>query len=137
MSDDDRLFLDLPVTGEHAFEDIRYSAPRPLAELEPLFRAVLDDEGVAEFGWRQSDPDDDPLDAYVSGVWFRAAADAEGHPLTNHPTIGPGDRYDRCASLAKALEYGGFDDVLREQLGEWCDVRVSRSVITVTEPSDD
>lgn len=137
MSDDDRSFLGLPVTGQDPDDDIRYSPPRPLAELEPRFRAVLDDEGIAEFGWTQADPDDDPFDDYVSGVWFRAAGDAEGHPLAAHPAIGPGDRYDRCVALAKALTSGSFDDVLREGLGEWCDVRVSRSVITVTEPSDD
>jgi hypothetical protein len=135
VSDDDRLFLGLPVIGQDADYDIRYTLPRPLAELAPLFRAVLDDEGVAEFGWTQADPDDDPFDDYVRNVWFRTAADAEGHPLDDHPTIGPGDRYDRCAALAEALAHGGFDDVLREGLGEWCDVRVSHTVITVTEPA--
>jgi hypothetical protein len=137
VSNDDRYFLGLPVTGQDAYDDIRYTRPGPLAELAPLFRAVLDDEGVAEFGWTQSDPDDDPFDAYVSGLWFRAATDAEGHPLADHPTIGPGGRYDRCVALAEALEHGWFDDVLREGLGEECDVRVIRSVITVTEPADD
>ncbi|MFC7548974.1 hypothetical protein [Plantactinospora sp. GCM10030261] len=142
MSDDDRFFLGLPVTGEEADDDIRYIRPRPLSELEPLFRAVLDDKGVAEFGWTQADAWDrvrageeyDPFDAYVSDVWFRVATDAEGHPLDEHPSIGPGDRYDRCAALAKALGSGGFDDELRAAHGDWCDVRVNRTVITVSEP---
>ncbi|MGH3737718.1 MAG: hypothetical protein ACRDT6_19210 [Micromonosporaceae bacterium] len=133
----DHFFLGLPVTGQEPHEDIRYSRQRPLAELEPLFRAVLDDDGVSEFGWTQADPDDDPLDEYVSELWFRAAGDTEGHPLDDHPTIEAGDRYDRCAALAEALEYGFYDDVLREHLGDWCDVRVTRSVITVSEPNDD
>lgn len=137
MSDDDRLFLGIPVTGQAFRYDIRYRQPRPLAELEPVFRAVLDDDGIAEFGWTQADPDEDPLSDYVWGVWFRAVGDAEGHELNGHPTIGPGDRHDRCAALAKALTSGSFDDVLREGLGNWCVVRVSRSVITVVRPSDD
>jgi hypothetical protein len=135
VSDHDRYFLGLPVTGEDPVDDIRRGRPRPLGELAPLFRAVLEDEGVAEFGWTQADATDDPFAAYVSDVWFRAAADAEGHPLDDHPTIGPGDRRDRCAALAAALRSGSFDDVLREGLGEWCDVRAGRSVITVTEPA--
>jgi hypothetical protein len=126
-------FLGLPVSGEVPGTDIRYTPPRSLAELEPLFRAVLDDEGVAEFGWTQSDPVEDTFAEYVFEVWFRAAGDTEGHELRGHPTIGPGDRYDRCAALDDALSRGWFDEVLRESLGEECSVRVSRTLITVTE----
>lgn len=133
----DRWFLGLPVTGAYGFEDIRYRPPRPLSELAPLFRAVLDDEGVAEFGWRQADPRDDPFDDYVGDVWFRAEGDADGSDLSGHPTIGPGRRYDRCAALESALYSGGFDDALREGLCDEGEVRVSRSVITVTELADD
>jgi len=140
MTDDDddflESFLDLPVTGGFPNYDPRYVQPRPLSELAPLFQAVLGDEGITEFGWQQADPEDDPFDGYVSKVWFRTATDAGGHPLAGHPAIGPGERYDRCAALEKALKARSFDDVLREGLGEWCDVRVSRAVITVTWPTD-
>ncbi|GHJ49682.1 hypothetical protein Cs7R123_70240 [Catellatospora sp. TT07R-123] len=51
---------------------------RPLSELQPLLRALLDDEKIVEFGWRQYTPyfnDGDPCVFGIYGFWVRTAAD--------------------------------------------------------------
>jgi hypothetical protein len=70
-------FLGIPVDGDIQKAGKR-TAQRPLAELEPLLRAVLDDEVIVEFGWTQYTPyfnDGDPCVFSVGELWFRTTND--------------------------------------------------------------
>ncbi|MFC7548976.1 hypothetical protein [Plantactinospora sp. GCM10030261] len=89
---------------------------RPLSDLEPLLRAILDDDGIVSFGWQQYTPyfnDGDRCVFEVDEPWFRTTADptlADGEvededgetedeflALRIHPTLS-GKRYDRSAA---------------------------------------
>lgn len=71
-------FLGIPVEGDITKADKR-TPQRPLEDLAPLMQAVLDDDGIAAFGWRQCTPyfnDGDPCVFSAYGVWFAPAEDA-------------------------------------------------------------
>ncbi|MCM0676029.1 hypothetical protein NCC78_15210 [Micromonospora phytophila] len=149
-------FLGIPVEGKITRG---HRVPqRPLEELRPLLRALLDDEAVTEFGWRQYTPyfnDGEPCVFGVQEVWVRTTGDGPGadpHDLqvgeyaNPHPSLGgrrwasagPGPyrgddepRYQRAYALAEALEAGSFDDVLVETFGDHADVTVRREGIQV------
>jgi hypothetical protein len=95
-------FLGIPVEGNINPGEKR-ATQRPLPELEPLLRAVLDDDGIHDFGWRQYTPYFNDGDACVFSAgqpWFRTTADladsdgdeAPDDPYTfdlhGHPTLG-------------------------------------------------
>ncbi|SCG63171.1 hypothetical protein [Micromonospora halophytica] len=150
-------FLGIPVQGDITRR--RRIVQRPLAELQPLLRALLDDEAVVEFGWQQCTPyfnDGEPCEFAVDGFWVRTTADApdtgpedlcvgeyeDPHPTLGwrgrkagrqHPYTGPDElRYERARALADALTSGGFNDVLLDAFGDHALVGVRRDGITVT-----
>jgi len=73
-------FLGIPVRGDITRGDKRVPQ-RPLSELEPLMRAVLADDYIDSFGWKQYTPYFNDGDACVFSVgepWFRTTDDAKG-----------------------------------------------------------
>lgn len=93
-------FLGIPIDGE-----IRRDSQvpqRPLSDLEPLIRAVLDDESIVDLGWTQYTPyynDGEPCTFRIGAVWFRTAEDVaasedddehdeDHYSLWDHPTLG-------------------------------------------------
>lgn len=74
-----RNFLGIPVHGDVTPGGKR-AVQRPLSDLEPLIRAVLDDPFIDAFGWTQFTPyfnDGDPCVFSVGSVWFRTTDDLE------------------------------------------------------------
>jgi hypothetical protein len=127
-------FLGIPVEGDITLADKR-TPQRPLEELAPLMQAVLDDDGIAAFGWRQYTPYFNDGDACIfgtSGVWVRTVddtcedGDTYGLEVSRtHPSLGnerwngtagrwetyvnernDAARYDRCEALSSAIEGG-------------------------------
>jgi hypothetical protein len=111
-------FLGIPVEGD-IDKGSKKTPQKPLAELEPLMRAVLADDYIDSFGWTQYTPYFNDGDACVFGVgepWFRTMDDVKGKPAsgdeddeyydeddddsftlgyTAHPTLGKQDyEYD-------------------------------------------
>lgn len=73
-------FLGIPIDGDITKGD-RRAAQRPLADLEPLIRAVLADDYINSFGWTQYTPyfnDGDPCVFSVGEPWFRTVDDVKG-----------------------------------------------------------
>jgi hypothetical protein len=97
-------FLGIPVEGKITPGD--RVPQRPLSELQPLVRALLDDDKVVEFGWKQFTPyfnDGEPCLFGAWDFWVRTTADAPdddvrdlgvGEYAESHPTLG-GTRLDR------------------------------------------
>lgn len=72
-------FLGIPIDGSITRGDRRVPQ-RPLSELEPLIRAVLEDPTMHSFGWTQYTPyfnDGEPCIFDVNEPWFRTVADVE------------------------------------------------------------
>lgn len=90
-------FLGIPVEGDIRKTEVR-AAQRSLSELEPLIRALLDDDTIVEFGWRQYTPyfmDGDPCIFSASGIWVRTVTDKPANEEDNdlsveyrHPSLG-------------------------------------------------
>lgn len=157
MSQSHTSFLGIPVEGDITRGDKR-EQQRPIEDLQPLLRAVLDDPFVVEFGWKQYTPyfnDGDPCTFGVGTPWFRTTSDLDQDEtysleLLSHPTLG-GERYDaatrsflpvvrtpeaiatygRCKVLNDAVEGGAFEDVLLEAFGDHAIVKVKPTGITV------
>lgn len=155
-----RTFLGLPVEGDITEGDKR-EKQRPLEDLQPILQALLDDEGIIEFGWRQYTPyfnDGEPCTFRAYGTWVRTVVDADTddryelevdynhrslgkRPKTwNHATKsydygayeGPSEaRYDRCHKLDRAIDGGEFLDVLLGAFGDHAEVTVRRDGIQV------
>lgn len=151
-----KSFLGIPVEGSI----IRgHRVPqRPVTDLQPFLRALLDDDTITEFGWRQYTPyfnDGEPCVFRVGECWVRTTTDAAtvdaadlwiGRYDTDHPGLGQLERtadgnsryqgvdearYQRAMALATALEDGAFNDVLLETFGDHASVTVRRDGITV------
>ncbi|MBV1848517.1 hypothetical protein [Catellatospora tritici] len=151
-------FLGIPVEGTITESD--RVPQRPLSELQPLLRALLDDETITEFGWRQFTPyfnDGEPCVFGLSDFWVRTTGDTEvtdlgllevGEYAGTHPTLGGhaaeshgwqygpyrGDqpeRYHRARALADALHGNEFADVLLDAFGDHAEVTVRRTNISV------
>jgi len=150
-----RTFLGLPVEGDINEGDKR-EKQRPLEDLQPILQALLDDEGVIEFGWKQYTPyfnDGEPCTFRAYGAWVRTAADADvddRYELEidySHRSIGkrpktwnsaardydygayegPDEaRFDRCHTLDRAIDGGEFLDVLVDAFGDHAEVTVRR-----------
>lgn len=82
MTTDEKIaknFLGIPIHGDINPGDKR-ARQRPLEELEPFIRAVLDDPYIHSFGWEQGTPyfnDGDPCVFSVGDLWFRTVDDLE------------------------------------------------------------
>jgi len=99
-------FLGIPIDGDivRAERNVRQ---RPLEDLAPLMQAVLDDDGIACFGWRQYTPyfnDGEPCVFSAHGVWAARPEDLDEN----------GER-DRDAELD--VDYGGHHGSYEG--GEW------------------
>lgn len=155
-----RTFLGLPVEGDIT-EGNKREKQRPLEDLQPILQALLDDDGVIEFGWRQYTPyfnDGDPCEFSAYGAWVRTAADADvddqyelevdysHRSIGKRPSTwnaetksydhgvyeGPDEaRYDRCKALNRAIVGGEFLDVLLDAFGDHAEVTVRRDGIQV------
>lgn len=152
-------FLGIPVEGDITPADKR-TPQRPLEELAPILQAVLDDEGIARFGWHQYTPyfnDGDPCVFSASRVWVRTVDDTDDGIDTydlevsrTHPSLGnerwdgaasrwdtfvnernDAGRYERCKEFSDAVEGGAFDDVLMEAFGDHAEITVTREGIMV------
>lgn len=74
-----RTFLGIPVEGE-INEGSKRAPQKPLAELQPLLQALLDDETIACFGWHQYTPffnDGDPCNFSANAVWVARPEDLD------------------------------------------------------------
>jgi hypothetical protein len=79
MQTEKRNFLGIPVEGEIAEGSTRVEQ-KPIEELQPTLEAILNDETIVEFGWKQFTPyfrDGDPCEFGINGVWFKTIEDAE------------------------------------------------------------
>jgi hypothetical protein len=143
-------FLGIPIEGDIKRGSNR-SKQRPVEELTPLLRAVLDDDVIASFGWRQYTPyfnDGEPCEFGVRTPWFRTATEDEDADewqleISDHPTLGKRnwrtdayegpdeERWARCEALSDAIEGGEFEDALLEAFGDHAYVTVTRDGIKV------
>jgi hypothetical protein len=152
-------FLGIPVDG--VITPGTRVPQRPREDLRPMLRALLYDDGIAEFGWMQYTPyfnDGEPCVFDISDFWARTSADGglsiealgvgtycDPHPSLGHvghegygdasirlPYVGTDEeRYLRVRALADALDSGAFCDVLLEAFGDHAKVLVRRTGITV------
>lgn len=77
-TDQHRNFLGIPIEGDITRGERRV-AQRPLSDLAPLIRAVLDDPTMHSFGWTQYTPYFNDGDACIFSVgepWFKTVDDA-------------------------------------------------------------
>ena len=73
-------FLGIPVDGDIVRAD-KKKDQLPLSDLAPLMQVVLDDDGIACFGWQQFTPyfnDGDPCVFGVSSLWAARPEDVRG-----------------------------------------------------------
>lgn len=159
MTSPQKNFLGIPVEGEIHFGGEDRVEQRPLEELTPLMQALLDDETIEWFGWRQYTPyynDGEPCVFHVSSALAVKLTSDAGEPddddgwdgvecnsalgereydyktRSRGPYTGPDeDRYNRCLALESALSSGAFDDVLLVHFGDHATIRVSRTGIRV------
>lgn len=76
---DTRTFMGMTVEGDINEGDKR-AKQRPLEDLQPVLQALLDDDGVIEFGWEQYTPyfnDGEPCTFRANGAWVRTTADVD------------------------------------------------------------
>lgn len=74
-----RTFLGIPVDGTIT-EGSKRAEQRPLADLQPILQAVLDDDTIARFGWTQYTPyfnDGEPCVFSAHGVWVARHEDID------------------------------------------------------------
>lgn len=124
-------FLGIPVEGDIARPSRRVSQ-RPLSELAPLLRAVLEDPTMHSLGWTQYTPyfnDGDPCVFGVAEPWFLTVDDAAKLERDEdgsceefdkdeyevyygvHPTLGTrGDDYDPVKREMVYKPYAGPDE---------------------------
>lgn len=88
----------IPVHGD-VHEDRPAIEQRPIEDLEPVFRALIDDPNVHSFGWTQYTPyfnDGDTCEFGVGEPWLRTVDDVDRDDLDDynfevsgyHPTLG-------------------------------------------------
>jgi len=71
-------FLGIPVEGDIA--STKRTPQRPLEDLAPLMQALLDDDGIARFGWRQYTPyfnDGDACEFSAGSLWVARPEDLD------------------------------------------------------------
>lgn len=97
-------FLGIPVEGDISKGDKRVPQ-RSLSELEPVIRAVLDDQYIASFGWTQYTPyfnDGEPCVFSVETPWFRTVDDVKAETSGSDED----DEYDYEDDDSFTVEYG-------------------------------
>jgi hypothetical protein len=97
-------FLGIPVEGDIQHPD-KKTPQRPLSELEPLLRAVLDDPTIDSFGWTQYTPyfnDGDPCVFHVGEPWFRT----KGDPAVKADSNDEDEDYDEDDDEEHGVGYG-------------------------------
>jgi hypothetical protein len=107
-------FLGIPVEGDITKGETQVPQ-KPLSELEPLMRAVLDDPTMKAFGWTQYTPyfnDGDPCVFSVGEPWFRTVDDVK-----DKTSDGDGD-YDDEDDDSYGIGYGEHPS-LGKQDYEW------------------
>lgn len=145
-------FLGIPIDGEITRSTHRRNQ-RPIEEFEPTVRALLEDDQVVEFGWRQYTPyfnDGDECIFSGYGLWVRLTADAEspkddededdyenlelwGRDALRRGTV----LGDKAWALESAINGGEFDSVLLELFGDHAEVKVRKDGISVNYYSHD
>lgn len=79
-------FLGIPIDGS-TIAGSQGVTQQPVEEIQPLLQAVLDDHGIAEFGWRQYTPyfnDGEPCVFGICDVWFLTPEDTENEEDRKH-----------------------------------------------------
>lgn len=152
-------FLGIPidgtiVRGEHSVTQF------PLEDFTPVIKAVLDDENVSSFGWRQYTPyfnDGEPCVFGAGEIWACPAGHsrdedsdpwdsrfhlwgevwgADGGQEESRPEWWRATR-DRLIALDRAVQGGHFDNVLLDAFGDHAEITVARGGITVESFSHD
>jgi hypothetical protein len=133
-------FLGIPVTGDINPGRIRRDQ-RPQSEFEPLVRALLDDDQVAAFGWRQYTPyfnDGEPCEFGAHGFWVRLVSqpesedDDEDLELWGRDDLAEGTPLgDKTHAMEDAIDRGAFNDVLLGLFGDHAKITVTRTGISV------
>jgi hypothetical protein len=111
-------FLGIPVEGDITKGD-KQVPQKPLSELEPLMRAVLDDPTMKAFGWTQYTPyfnDGDPCTFSVHQPWFLTVNDPDPDDLD--------DEYDYQVGYSAHPSLGKRED---EYAGSWPNRHIVRS----------
>ena len=95
-------FLGIPIDGKIQRSEGR-AAQRPRSELEPLIRALVEDDTIVEFGWQQFTPyfnDGEPCVFNAYGLWVRTISDSKNEDededededlsveFAHHPSLG-------------------------------------------------
>lgn len=146
-------FLGLPIDGEivHNKPGVEQITADQFGE---LVKALLDDENVVEFGWRQYTPyfnDGETCVFSACELWVRTTADTdvEDHDdltMWSHPSLS-GSRWEgntkvtydvqmpqaaaAAMALEQAIERGSADNVLLDLFGDHARITVKRDGITV------
>lgn len=107
-------FLGIPVDGDIIRADTKVPQ-RPIEDLAPMLQAVLDDGGIAQFGWTQYTPyfnDGDPCIFGVHSLWVARHEDvpAESLPADDEASF---DKEDLDVSYGSRL--GSYEG------GQWVD----------------
>ncbi len=96
MSTDTRKnFLGIPVEGDIQRGSSRVPQ-RPLSELEPLLRRVIEDPFIDSIGWKQYTPyfnDGEPCEFSVGHPWFRTTSDVASRSTDDEDEDYDGDDY--------------------------------------------
>lgn len=109
-------FLGIPVEGD--IHESSRVAQQPTEEFQPILQAVLDDQTITEFGWRQRTPyfnDGDPCKFSAYGTWFRTDTDQDVDDTYelevdySHPSLGGvsgGEWIDDPAGTGRRVKVG-------------------------------
>lgn len=114
-------FLGIPVKGDITGSE-RRTEQKPLSELEPLMRAVLDDPTMKAFGWSQYTPyfnDGDPCTFRVGTPWFLTVDDPDVDDVE--------DTYSYEIDYSEHPSLGKTEDTYE---GVWPDRKVVSSIYT-------
>lgn len=145
-----RNFLGIPVSGD-INPGRRKTNQRTPAEFEPLVQALLDDDQVAAFGWRQYTPyfnDGEPCVFGAHRFWVKLVGqtkpdadneyldddedDIESLELWGRDDLAEGTPLgDKAHAVEDAIDGGAFDDVLLDLFGDHANITVTRTGITV------
>lgn len=154
-------FAGLPVSGRK-LEGATFSNQKPIEELQPLIQALLDDDTIVEFGWRQYTPyfnDGDVCEFGVHSLWVRTVDDGDEFSTYDLELdnvryeecegVGYRDwrsqkyhgkdeaRFDRAEELDSAIQSGSFDKVLAEAFGDHALVTFTKTGITIDQYDHD
>lgn len=111
-----RTFMGMSVEGDINEGDKR-EKQRPLEDLQPILQALLDDDGIVEFGWSQYTPyfnDGEPCTFSANAAWVRTEAEAGNEDLRAggldvdyHPSLGK--RPSTYNRETQSYDYGAYE----------------------------